>query len=842
MTRKAKNSKKAPTKKRSKKKSKARPKRSTRRRILRGWILLLSLVFLFCAAGAVGLRIMVLQKTSSRISASSASVQSRVFRFRQGSNITNSRVSSRLSRLAYTRVKQTPSRPGQYRRTNKSLDIYVREFQLPNGALQPAQRINLKLNSQGRISSLSFDGQQSGREALLEPESFSQTNASNQRASNYKRLEEFPEALPKAILAIEDERFYRHFGVDLRAIARAVFANVSSGGIVQGASTINQQLIKNLFLSPKRTISRKLIEAVGAVLLDLGMTKDEILELYLNEVFLAQEGNTAVHGFSEASQSFFRKPIEEASLAEVATLAGMVKAPTTYSPRRSAERAKKRRQVVLSKMKELSYIDEPQYSKASRAKLQIFNKRNSTKVAPFFAQTVKNVAANLNLEGENLKLHTDLDMEYQLCAERSLAKGLQEIEAKFPKLKKRKDPLQASLLSVDIRDNSVRAWVGGRDFGLNQFDRVIQSKRQPGSAFKPFVYLTALDPSLNNYRVARTTSLLDDSKVTLDLANGKTWTPKNYDGKFRGSVTVREALAKSLNIPTINMAQKVGIDLVARTAELFGFGRNLPRVPSLALGAGEVSVLDLTKAYGGIASGGYLQNISPLKSATRSDKQGFVAPRRPSREAVASEGSTFVLTNILQSAIEQGTGRVVRRMGFKGPVAGKTGTTNDTRDAWFAGFTPNLLTVVWVGFDDNSKTGVTGSSGAAPIWTHYNKCVQEMEPQLEFTKPDSAIFRRIDRTTGMLATSSCPLEDRVLEVFVDGYHPITPCERHAPDLSDRMPAIRPGTYDWGDERGLADSPRSDYEQPGYSRRDNRGRREREQRKSYPARILESLGF
>jgi membrane carboxypeptidase/penicillin-binding protein len=372
-------------------------------------------------------------------------------------------------------------------------------------------------------------------------------------------------------------------------------------------------------------------------------------------------------------------------------------------------------------------------------------------------------------------VHTGLDVDYQQCADQAVLKGLHRITQHHPRLKTTKP--QAALLSISLIDNGIRAWVGGRDYSASQFCRISQAMRQPGSAFKPIVYLTALDASLNNYRTARTTSLLADEPLTLEVRGTGLWSPQNYSKKYYGEVTVRQALLKSLNIPTVNLALKVGIPSVKRTAQALGLESPMLAVPSLALGAAETRLLDLTQAYQTFASGCHFHRLRAVSAITSPDDAEPLYMSPNDSRKVCSEDAAYVLTNMLQSVIEHGTGRVVRRLGFERPAAGKTGTSNDARDSWFAGYTPSLLTVVWVGFDDSRNLGLTGSQAAAPIWTDYMKCTEEFEPALNFLPPDGVVFKHIDAPSGLLWTPSCSESDKITEVFVKGTEPITPCHR-----------------------------------------------------------------
>jgi penicillin-binding protein 1B len=665
------------------------------------------------------------------------------------------------------------------------MEIFLKGFKT-SVASEKSALVTLFLND-NKLSGISRNGDNISS-IYLEPEPLSLLGASSTRMSLPKSLSVFPDKLKHAVIAIEDERFYSHFGVDPIGVARAIAVNIKSGRMVQGGSTLTQQLAKNILLTNERSLSRKALEAVCAVLIETAFTKDQILEFYFNEVFLGQEGNVAIHGFGEAARSFFNKDVEDLNLEEAATLAGVVKAPTTFSPRRKPENAKERRALVLQRMKEQEYITPEEEARAKNVDLTIAPPYHSKRESPYFVDYVRKVVEeNVTIpidSQDSLRIYTSLDREYQQCAEDAVQNGLLDLEKKFPKLKKKKSrPLQAAMISVIPASGEVVSWVGGRDYQTNQFDRVSMAKRQPGSAFKPFVYLTALDGSLNSYKVARPTSILEDEPVTIDNPGSVPWTPANYDKSYRGEVTLREALIHSLNIPTVNLVQKVGVDSIKRTAALFGFGDSLPAVPSIALGAGEVTPLELARAYSALAEGGLAAHFHPVFDVTVNGRPLLKLSTSNSEERIASEPATFVLTTILQDVVDRGTATVIRQLGYKGPVAGKTGTTNDARDAWFAGFTPHLLTIVWVGFDDNSELGLTGGKAAAPIWANYMKCVEPSEPVLDFIPPQGVKHVMIDKPTGLLASDNCPKEDQMAEWFVEGTEPVTECNRLSDDGS-----------------------------------------------------------
>lgn len=749
------------------------------KRYIKGIFGLCMLAGIVLLVGSLFMRKAVIKRLTTRALASSGLVMSRPVPISIGDDFESLRLNSRLKRLGYFKTNGALKRPGEFIDLRKQglFKIYLREFRLGEKYLQNQAPYEIEIDSGGQILSIrdtKFD--QDRKNLWLEPEMLAVLGNSDSRATTPKRLEQYPKHLKQAVLAIEDERFRSHFGVDPISIARAMVVNLKAGRVVQGGSTLTQQLAKNLFFTSKRTIVRKITEALSAILIETAFTKEQILEFYLNEIFLGQEGRIAIHGFGEASKAFFNRDVSQLSLAEAATLAGIIKGPSAYSPRRHPKRARTRRDLVLKKMKELKFISSAELSAALKKPIQVTQSSRSRRKAPYFVDYVRRTLPEI-VDPElfataNVRVFTGLDLEYQQCAEQAVAKGIKDLESTY-KNRMGKEKIQAAIVAVSPSNGSTLAWVGGRSFAGSQFDRVSLAKRQPGSAFKPFVYLTALDKNLNSYRVARTTSVLLDEPITLQQRGAEDWSPQNYDRKYRGEVTVRQALSKSLNVPTVNLAMKVGINKIARTASYFGFGDDLPRVPSLALGAGEVSPLELAKAYNALANGGRLAELRPILAVgLDGDKKNiYEAPLR--EQSLVSEPAVFVLTNILRSVVEEGTARVVRRLGFTAPAAGKTGTSNDGRDSWFAGYTPHLLAVVWVGYDSAKAVRLTGSQAAAPIWTHFMKCTADMEPVLEFIPPPGVVYRDIDSRNGLLDNGYCPTRFVVQEVYVEGTEPLT---------------------------------------------------------------------
>nr|MBP9839209.1 PBP1A family penicillin-binding protein [Pseudomonadota bacterium] len=695
--------------------------------IIKIFFFLAVLCFVGIFASSFWIKEKVYSIISNRNLATNSAVYSSPFPIAKGVNINNIKLRERLERLNYHLTSSTPENPGEVFWGNDNIIIYFRGLINSDPVLREPILAALHLDNNKEIEAITeLKFQQKLRQVILEPELLSNLGGEEIRSGETKQLSLFPNKLINALLAIEDERFYSHFGIDPIGLARAIYTNYQKGHLAQGGSTLTQQLAKNLFFSSERSITRKVLEAAAALSLEMAFSKDEIMELYLNEVFLGQVGNYAIHGFSEASKSFFNKNVKEISLLEAASLAGMIKAPTKYNPRKYPKRLKTRAKIVLDKMLEQKFITQAEYDKATTEDLKISPAGHTKRVAPYFVDYIKRILPDIietsDFSSAKFSVITGIDVEYQKCADYAVETGLNRLYKAFPRYKKAKNPLQSAIVALNPINGQILAWVGGRDYSENQFDRVSQAKRQPGSAFKPFVYLTALDKNLNDYKVANATNTLMDEPVSMPLPNGQVWEPKNFENEFRGEVTIREALTHSLNIPTIELAMKVGIGKIAKTAELYGFGKDLPLVPSLALGAGEVSPLEISKAYAALANGGILIDLQPITYILKDDDSKEIYKAEINAKRASSEPAVFVLTSIMQDVINYGTGNSVRRMGFTAPAAGKTGTSNDTRDAWFCAFTPRTLAVVWVGFDNNDETNLTGGHAAAPIWTDFMKC------------------------------------------------------------------------------------------------------------------------
>lgn len=684
-----------------------------------------------------------------------------------------------LNKRNYREVAGQPTLPGEYSVGSGRLTLYTREFSSAKDKEVPAEIYEIDFENNTAIRG----GPESRQVNLLalEPMIVSSLGTKELRASNYKSLEQIPEHVKQAVIAVEDERFYSHHGVDPEAILRAMIANIKALDLVQGGSTLTQQLAKNVLFTPEKTFGRKFMELLAAISLERRLSKDEILERYLNEIYLGQEGSFAIHGVAEASQVFFGKKIEDITPAEAALLAGIIRAPSYYSPRRHFERALQRKDLALEKMHELGYLDLKSLNRSKQQKIIIAQEIRNKRAAPFFiAALEKELADYINTEAANkagLRIYTGLNFEMQECAETALTENILSLEKRYPKIKRTDSPLEGGLVAIEPQSGLIRAWAGGRDFSEIQFNHVDQAVRQIGSTIKPFLYLTALDGSLNSYKVATTTSVLSDEPVRITQINQRAWQPENYDHTYKGDVTLRYALETSLNLPAVYTAQRVGLANFARTVANFNIADNVQALPALALGAADTTLLRLTAAYAALANGGIY--VAPRLFLTAENKDNeIIVSSEISERRVAEEGAVYVLTDILGGVVERGTARAVRSLGFTAPAAGKTGTSNDTRDAWFIGFTPDLAVGVWLGFDDNKKLGLTGGAVATPIWTEFMQCVKNYHQVLDFIPPPNVISVDIDSTSLDRAGPGCPAKSVVREIYVRGTEPRRVCSLH----------------------------------------------------------------
>jgi penicillin-binding protein 1B len=684
-----------------------------------------------------------------------------------GSAVDRSVVESRLRRLGYERTRRSRVSIGEYRLGSREWVIGRRPFRVGD-QLDPGALTTVRLGYSGVVSTVRDAEGRRLRYVTLEPELLGIAHGSANEDRIPLALDDLPQHLIDAVLSIEDQRFFEHSGIDIKRIVGATVANLKARRVAQGGSTITQQLVKNLYLSPRRSPVRKVREIAMALVLESRYEKKEILEAYLNQVYLGQDRALAIHGMGRAAQFYFAKDASQLNVAESALLAGIIRGPSLYSPFRNPERATERRNLVLSIMHERDLISDRQLREAEQSSLGV---RNTPRQETFGRYALDFVAADLGTDlGERpdagLTVFTTIDPDAQRAAERAVRNGLERLERDYPKLASQDKPLQAALVALNPNTGELLAMVGGRDYGATQFNRAIRARRQPGSAFKPVVALTALVRG-GEFTLA---SALEDERLAIETPAGM-WEPSNYDGRFRGSVSLRDALERSLNVPFARLGLAVGPKRIAETGRELGIISRLYPVPSLALGSSEVTPLELTRAYGVLAAGGFRADLhSTLGVLDRHGETLSLAELKGER--VYDPAEVYLVTSALQGAVERGTGRGVRSLGFRGPLAAKSGTTNDFRDAWFMGYTPDLAVGVWVGFDDGRSIGLSGSRAAMPIFTRFLVATLGRYGGEEFTLPYGVDIVEIDRETGLLAGPGCR-GDR--EVFLRGTAPERSC-------------------------------------------------------------------
>jgi len=566
-------------------------------------------------------------------------------------------------------------------------------------------------------------------------------------------LDDIPVHLQRAVIAIEDERFYRHLGVDPRGLARATLANLQAGGVAQGGSTITQQLAKNMFLSSDRTLGRKVQEALIAGILEVRYGKDRILEAYLNEIYLGQRGGFAILGVAEASRAWFGKEGGALTLADAALLAGAIHSPNRMAPWKHPEAATSRRDRVLDRMRELEAAPTADLDRAKAAGLGLARPQSVSRTAPCF---VDGLVASLRdrytpeaLHRDGLELVTTLDPRLQRAAEEAAESFLKSLEASQPKLFEGKGSPQLALLALDPRDGSIRAHVGGSAYGVSQFDRVADARRQPGSAMKPIVLASALQarwPHLGP------NSIVLDVALTLEKAGagGRDWSPRNWDGRFRGPMSLRKATELSRNLPFVRLGMNTGLDRLVETAHVMGIQSELRAVPSITIGSQEVSPLELAVAYATLANGGTRVEPRSLEGVRARDGAWLERTTAHSRTGIDPRVAA-VVTDVLSGVVDRGTGKLVRERGFGLPVAAKTGTSNNSRDGWMVGYTPDLVVVAWVGFDQDRSLGLPSTRTAVPLWTEFMLGAEPFLSGDAFARP-----------AGLGAILDDPLEDDVL--------------------------------------------------------------------------------
>ncbi|ACH66451.1 penicillin-binding protein 1B [Aliivibrio fischeri MJ11] len=703
--------KKAPAKRKASPKKKAQSSRPFWKSVMiLGFKLSLVVLAILVIAG-IYLDTVVKKRFDGQLFSLPTVVYSRVLTLSPGQNISLKTVQNELDLLKYQKVRQ-PQRPGEYSSSSTKIELIRRPFEFQQGP-EPDRHVMLYFNSEGlqKIENRSVMKQMGFLQ--IEPQFLGMLDADDDQQRLFLRREQFPEVMVDALLATEDRDFYQHDGVSPLAIARAMVVNAKVGRTVQGGSTLTQQLAKNLFLSRERTLWRKVREAYLALILDYRYSKDRILEAYLNEVYLGQTGGEAIHGFGLAAQVYFGRPIEELRIDQLAMLVGMVKGPSYYNPMRFPERVKERRDLVLRLMMQEEILSPHQYEMAASRPLDVKKRATiATRQPAYFQQLkweLKEKAGKAYQKGEGLRVFTTLDPLSQQKAE-------QAVERTVPQLEKRAGKgLEAAMVIVDRQSGEIRAMIGGSRTGFDGFNRAINAKRPIGSLVKPAIYLSALETP-DKFSLATT---LDDKPIALKGSKGTTWTPRNFDRKFRGEVPLYYALSRSLNVPTVNLGLMVGLSKVTDTLVKLGVDANeINQVPSMLLGSINLSPYQVAQMYQTIGNGGRKAALTALKAVVDNDGN-LLYENFPKSAAVVPEQATWLTVYGMKRTVSEGTARFLNSKYSWAALAGKTGTSNDSRDSWYAGIDGREVAITWLGRDDNKPMKLTGSSGALRVYADY---------------------------------------------------------------------------------------------------------------------------
>lgn len=688
---------------------------------------------------------------------------------RMNTHLENIRFNDRLNRLSYRRVNGTPSTAGTFSEEKSHIRIFLRnqEAEKTSAAKGPVDllvrddRVEKIISSTGtKLDSI-----------RLEPEEIGRIPGHKMASPKTLSLSQISPDLQNAVIAAEDACFYSLTGTDIPEIFRSWFTRSREQRFAQSGFSITRQLAKNFFLPPEKTTARKMRELEMTFILKLRYSKKQLLEMYLNRIYLGQDGSQGIYGVERASNFYFSKHAKNLSLEEAAVLAGMIHAPDRY---RNLKAAKERRDAVLERMKRLKMITENDFVRASNSPLRI-KQASMPPPTSYFIDYIQRITKE-DLGTEKLyhsgyRYDTSLDPIFQAMAEEAVRNGLAEIEQRaFPA----GQPLQAALVAVDPRSGETIAMVGGRNYQQNRFNRAIDAKRQPGSAFKPFVLLTALSQSLQGKEDLTLSSLISGEPISLRTPEGM-WSPANFEDKKYGKITIRKSLEDSVNTATTRLANDLGFDEVLKTARLAGITSPLEAIPSMPLGSFEVTPRELAYAYTTIASGGIRFDPFALSSVTTAKGDVLIA-KTAKQKNVFDPRVTYLAGYAMEGVLERGTAMEAKDLGLDFPASGKTGTTNGNRDSWFVGFTPDVVCAVWVGYDTAADTGLTGAQGALHIWMRFMQSVYARSKPSTFIPPKGIQMAVIDPKTGYLATPECPKTFN--EAYLEGTAPKKTCPEH----------------------------------------------------------------
>ena len=721
-------------------------RRSSAARPWLGWVVKLSIVGLVILAGfAVYLDAIVQEKFSGKRWTIPAKVYARPLELFVGQKLAKDDFLAELDALGYRREKAVAG-PGGVSVAGNNVEMQTRGFQFYEGA-EESRRIRVRFSGDFVAGLNSADGS-SLAVARLEPVLIGGLYPAHNEDRILIKLDQVPPYLVQTLVAVEDREFFEHFGVSPKSIARAVWVNLTAGAVRQGGSTLTQQLVKNFYLTNERSLTRKATEAMMAVLLELHYDKQEILEAYLNEVFLGQDGRRAIHGFGLASQYFFGQPLAELKLHQIALLVGMVKGPTYYNPRRHPERALERRNLVLDLLAEQQVVDPAEVAAAKRKPLGITQRGSMADSSyPAFLDLVKRQLREdyreEDLTEEGLRVFTSFDPILQLKAEQAMSDTLK-------RLGKGAEAVEGAMLVTNPETGEIQAMLGSRQPGYAGFNRALDAVRPIGSLIKPVIYLTALErPS--QYTL---TSLLEDEPFSVKGADGQVWRPQNYDRKAHGTVYLYQALANSYNLSTTRLGLDLGVPNVLKTLQRLGVSVDWPAYPSMLLGAGALRPIEVADVYQTLANGGFNTPLRGIRSVLTAE--GEPLKRYPFQiQQRFDPGAIYLTQRAMQRVMHEGTGRsAYNQLPRSLNLAGKTGTTNDLRDSWFAGFSQDLLAVVWLGRDDNGKTSLTGATGALRVWADFMRRADPLP--LNSPLPENVVQVWVDSRTGQGTDERCP--------------------------------------------------------------------------------------
>ncbi len=653
-----------------------------------------------------------------------------------------------LLKMLHYRLDADLSAEGTYFKNGSQISVKTRDFAFWDQH-QPGMLVQLDFIDEGILSITDLTKSEDVAIIRMDPVQIGSFYPTIQEDRVLIKLEDAPDALIKGLLASEDRDFYQHFGVSVRGIARAMWTNVRAGGMVQGGSTITQQLVKNFYLTNKRSLSRKVKEALMALILEYHYTKNEILEAYLNEIYLGQNGGSSVHGFGLASEFYFGSTLKDLPLEQVASLVSLVRGPSEYDPRRYPDRALQRRNLVLNQMVMEGYITLDQAAEAIAKPLSVIPRtQRSSNRYPGFLDLVKRQLRQdyreEDLTSQGLRIFTTLDTQVQDTLEKTVAVKLSQLE-KLPRV----NNLETAVIVTRRDSGEIAALTSGRENLAGGFNRALDAVRPIGSLIKPVVYLTALEYP-NKYTI---TTKVSDTPIVVKGQNGTDWIPQNYDHKTHGNIGLHTALAKSYNLATVRIGMDVGVARTAKTLKSMGVTRAVDLYPSLLLGASSLTPIEVTQMYQTLAGDGFSTPIKGIRAVVAADGKRLQSYPFIVRQAV-DPSATYIVNTILQEVMHEGTGRsAYSSFPQDYGLVGKTGTTNDAKDSWFAGYTGDYLSVVWIGRDDNKPISLTGATGALKVWTALMRQISTQPVNL--IPPDNITMARVDPVSGLLANKDC---------------------------------------------------------------------------------------